>query len=336
MITLWRLMMVGGAMVAMVAACDATETVLAINQTRFTINGKPTFLLGISYYGGLGARRELVCRDLDDLQRLGFNWLRVWATWAYGGEDVSAVTPAGEPRERYMKRLEWLVAECNRRGMIVDVTLARGRGEGSLADSAAHEKAVTTLVKALRPYRNWYLDLANERNIRRTPYVSSEELKLLRDLVRRLDAERLVTASFAGDMGAEDVRKALLFIGLDFISPHRPRHAGSPGETAGKTRELLDIMRGLGRLAPVHYQEPFRRGWGDWEPVAADFLADLRGAVEGGAAGWCLHNGAQRGSPDGQPYRSFCLRTKRLFDQLDPEEIAVTLEARRVIGEILP
>lgn len=328
---LWRLATMAAAVTVTVAACDAAPTVLAIQETRFTINGRPTFLLGISYYGGLGARRELVCRDLDDLQRLGFNWLRVWATWAYGGDDVSAVTPAGEPRERYLRRLEWLVAECDRRGMIVDITLTRGRGEGSLADLQGHEKAVATLVNALRPYRNWYLDLANERNIRDARYVSADELKTLRELVRRLDASRLVTASFAGDMAAEDVREALQVVGLDFISPHRPRHAGSPRETAGKTRELLDIMRGLGRLVPVHYQEPFRRGYGDWDPVAADFLADLRGAVEGGAAGWCLHNGAQRGTPDGQPHRSFSLRTRRLFDQLDAEELAVASQAASLL-----
>ena len=54
---------------------------------------------------------------------------------------------------------------------------------------------------------------------------------------------------------------------------------------------------------------------------AADFPTDLRGAVTGGAAGWCLHNGSQRNAPDGQPRRSFDLRERRLFDQLDTEEL---------------
>ena len=43
-------------------------TVLGVRDTRFTLNGEPTFLLGISYYGGLGAPEEFVRRDLDDLQ----------------------------------------------------------------------------------------------------------------------------------------------------------------------------------------------------------------------------------------------------------------------------
>src|SRR5687767_6412221 len=70
-------------------------TVLAIENSRFTVNGKPTFLLGISYYGGLGATQEFIRRDLDDLGGRGFNWLRVWATWSAFGEDVSAIDPAG-------------------------------------------------------------------------------------------------------------------------------------------------------------------------------------------------------------------------------------------------
>jgi hypothetical protein len=44
--------------------------------------------------------------------------------------------------------------------------------------------------------------------------------------------------------------------------------------------------------------------------------------LKGGAAGWCFHNGAQRGTPGEQPRRCFDLSTLRLFDQLDTEERA--------------
>ena len=86
-------------------------------------------------------------------------------------------------------------------------------------------------------------------------------------------------------------------------------------------------------MVPVHYQEPFRRGYGQWEPATADFVTDLRGSLAGGAAGWCFHNGGQRTSPDNQPRRSFDMRQQRLFDQLDEEERkvveAVAAELRR-------
>ena len=55
------------------------RTVLGIQGSRFTINGKPTFLLGISYYAGLGASEDFPRRSRPP-PRLGFNWLRVWAT----------------------------------------------------------------------------------------------------------------------------------------------------------------------------------------------------------------------------------------------------------------
>jgi hypothetical protein len=318
----------------------AGETVLGIEGTRFTLKGKPAFLLGISYYGGLGASQDFVRRDLDDLQRYGFNWLRVWATWGMADQDVSAVDAQGHPREPFLGRLQWLVAECDRRGLVVDVTLTRGAQSltgvprGRLPDLAAHQQAVATLIEGLKTHRNWYLDLGNERDVRDGRYVPIAELKALREQVRRLDPQRLVTASFGGhDLSESDVRESLVTASLDFLCPHRPRNAESPGQTESRTRALLAMMQKIGRVTPVHYQEPFRRGYTPWEPVAADFLADLRGAVAGGAAGWCFHNGSQRGTPESRPGRSFDLREHRLFDQLDAEEQAI---AEKAASELHP
>jgi hypothetical protein len=247
----------------------------------------------------------------------------------------------GEPRAPFLEKLVRLIAECDRRGLVVDVTLARGQSsagapaQGRLAGLAAHERAVEVLLAALKPHRNWYLDLANEHDVRDERYVSAKELKRLRELVRRLDPQRLVTVSFGGhDLSEDDLREALLTVEVDFLSPHRPRDAASPIQTETQTRTCLAAMQRLGRLVPIHYQEPFRRGYGRWEPGAADFLTDLRGALAGGAAGWCFHNGAQRGTPDNLPRRSFDLRQRRLFEQLDGEErqavAAIDDELRRV------
>lgn len=180
-----------------------------------------------------------------------------------------------------------------------------------------------------KPYRNWYLDLGNERDVGDARFVSLAELKELRARVRSLNPERLVTASFDGhDLSLADVGGALETVGVDFLCPHRPRHRESPGETEAETRKTLDFMKQVGRIVPVHYQEPFRRGYTAWEPVAADFLMDLRGAMKAGAAGWCFHNGGQRGNRDDQPRRSFDLRSERLLEQLDEEEMKVVRKAR--------
>src|SRR5688572_24336427 len=81
------------------AFTQATE--LGVDSTHFTINGQRKFLLGISYYGALGARDEFIAKDLDDMQRDGFNWIRVWATWSAFTNNISAVELNGGPREPF-------------------------------------------------------------------------------------------------------------------------------------------------------------------------------------------------------------------------------------------
>jgi hypothetical protein len=301
----------------------AARTELGTQITRFTLNGKPAFLYGISYYGALGASEETVRRDLADMKRHGFNWLRVWATWAAFSNDVSAVDFEGRPREPFVKKLQWLVAECDRQNLVVDVSLSRGNGvtgPPKLQTHAAHRRAVETIVTALKPWRNWYLDLSNERNIKDQRFTSFKELGELRELARTLDPLRMVTTSHGGDISIDELREYLFTVRVDFVSPHRPRDASAVRQTKEKSVEYLATMKQLGRVVPLHYQEPFRRGYGKWQPRAEDFLADLEGARTGGAAGWCFHNGDTRAAPDGQPRRSFNLIERRLFEQLDAEE----------------
>jgi hypothetical protein len=224
-----------------------------------------------------------------------------------------------------------MVAECDRRRLVVDVTISRGNGVTGpprLQTAEAHRRAVESIVRTLRPYRNWYLDLSNERNIKDKRQTSFEELRELRAVVRSLDPRRLVTASHAGDPTKQELR-LYLKARMDFLSPHRPRQTGTAGDTAAKTKEWLAELEQSGHPVPVHYQEPFRRGFGDWQPSAADYVKDALAARDSGAAGWCFHNGDQRTASDGQPRRSFDLQSQRLFEQLDAEELkAIELLAK--------
>ena len=317
----------------------ATE--LAVQDSRFTIDGKPAFLLGISYYGGLGAAEGFVARDLDDMQRDGFNWLRVWANWAAFDNKVAAVDVDGSPREPYLTQLKELVAACDKRGLIVDVTLSRGNGVAGpprLQKPEEHLRAVETLVQSLKPHRNWYLDLGNERSIKDSRFVSHETLKKLRDRAKELDPKRLITASHAsGDEEfIAELEAYLKTVRVDFVSQHRIRSKETAEQTEAMTRRYLARMKEIGVVVPMHYQEPFRRGFGDWEPNTEDFLRDLRGAIKGGAAGWCFHNGDQRKKSDGMPRRSFDLRDGRLYDQLDEVEKTAVKRLKAVMDEAAP
>lgn len=319
-----RTWLIGAAALAVRARRPAASTVeLAVSGREFRIAGRPAFLLGVSYFGALGAPERILRSDLAEMKRRGFNWLRVWATWEAFGADASAVDGEGRPREPYLSRLKSLVGRLNALGMIADVTLSRGmsaNGSPRLLTHDAHHRAVETVLAALKPLRNWYLDLANERSVRDKRFASFEELKDLQRLVRERDPARLVTASHGGDVDLADLRAYLLDVEVDFLTPHRPRDPSSPEQTEAKTRAYLASMAMLGHVIPVHYQEPFRRGYATWQPLATDYATDLAGARAGGAAGWCFHNGDQRDRPDGQPRRSFDLREHSLFQQLDDEE----------------
>jgi len=324
-------------MAAMMAGGTASATTLGIEGTAFTVDEKPAFLVGMSYYGGLGAPESFIEADFDDLTLRGFNWVRVWATWGAHDSNVSAVDSQGAAREPFLGKLKWLIEQADKRGIIVDVTLSRGNGAVSqesarLTSQAGHLRAVETLARALKPHRNLYIDVGNERNIRDPRFVSHEQIKALRDRIKDIDPERLVTASYAGDMSREEAEEYLLRSRVDFLSPHRPRNAKSPWETAEKTGQFFSWMREIGRAVPVHYQEPFRRDFSKWQPRAVDFLVDARQAREAGAAGWCLHNGSPRRDYQGAR-RSFDLRKERgrLFGQLDGDEHYVADQVERLV-----
>ena len=121
-------------------------TELEVKEERFILNGKPTFLFGISYYGALGAPRKFIQRDLDDMERLGINWIRVWATWNRFGNDTSVVDDNGSIRQEYLDKLKWLVAECDKRKMVVDVTLSR-RARPGLKKFEVHRRTVETITE---------------------------------------------------------------------------------------------------------------------------------------------------------------------------------------------
>lgn len=312
---------------------ERTVTELGIKGTQFTINGTPTFLYGISYYGGLGASEEFILKDLSDIKKYGFNWIRVWANWKGFGYDMSAVDGAGNPRDPFFTKLKWLVKECDRIGIIVDVTFTRGKDDAGprLQTLDSHQRAVEAVIRLLKPYHNWYLDLANERDVRDQRFVSFDELKQLLETAKLIDPNLLVTASAGNDISRDDLREYLQTVHVDFICPHRPRNYAAIEQTGAKTIEYLAWMKEIGRLVPVNYQEPFRRGYTDWQPKAVDFVADLLNAKTGGAASWCFHNGGQRGQADEKPRHSFDMSEKRLFDQLDKDE----LEAIETIYKML-
>ncbi len=297
------------------------RTTLAIgpSELQFELNGVPQFLAGMSYYGALSAESpRLWERDMDDLLNVGMRWIRVWATWDFANENVSAVDPEGVVRQPYMRRLKQLVELCDRRGMVVDVTVSRGKPPFPAAQES-HLNVMRALAAALKPWRNVYIDVGNERDVRDARHVPWPEVGELIRAVKLIDPERLCTASSC--FGSErELMQAVGDVGrIDMICPHLERSPNSAKATLRDVRQYRLWMRSGGRYCPVHLQEPFRRGYASYNPPGSLFVDDLRAALQAGAAGWCFHNGAEQG---GKPYRCFRITRAvgRLMDQLDGEE----------------
>ncbi|MBI4578489.1 MAG: cellulase family glycosylhydrolase [Planctomycetes bacterium] len=293
----------------------------------FTINGEPTFLHGVSYYGSqyitTGSFRT---QDLDDMVADGFNWLRSWAYWAWPwttGDNVSALDKSGNVREPYMSRLKTLIAECNARGIIVDVTMIRDTNNEwhSPTTLSQHLNAARTLATELLPYRNVYFDLANERD-GNSVFVSFEEMGQLVNAVKAIDPGRLCTASNGGGLSSQSELNNYLAVGhVDFLAVHYGGRLSLPPTAFGEVQKYVGWMAVLGTRVPIHWQEPFRRDKEPaWQPVAEDFYRSETGVKLAEAAGWCFHNGGPRN--DTRPFRSFNMSDPegRLYAQLDSEE----------------
>src|SRR5437870_561317 len=89
----------------------SSHTTLGIEGGRFTINGEPRFLYGISYYGAIGAPDQIILRDLEEMQQNRFNWIRVWANWTGFGAQAAAVDGEGRAVPSGLDKLRWLVSE---------------------------------------------------------------------------------------------------------------------------------------------------------------------------------------------------------------------------------
>lgn len=293
----------------------------------FTLDGAPTYLKGVSYYGAQSiTTASYRTSDLDDMVADGFNWIRVWGHWKTpAGEDVSVLTYDGQVREPYMTRLKALITECNSRGIIVDVTLNRdadGTWVGARTQ-AQHLTCVQTLANQLLSYRNVYIDISNERDVQDGRYVSLSECGALINAIKAIDPGRLCTASSTPTSQSQlsDFRNVAK---MDFICPHLCRNSGCSAQTFGTVNDYNTWMNNLGWRIPIHLQEPFRRGYTTYNPVEDDYLRDCNGGKLAGAAGWCLHNGSNAGSTP--PYRSFQMTDSdgRLYAQWDSVEVNVT------------
>lgn len=304
---------------------------IGVRDSRFTIEGEPCFLLGAAYLGALGAPDEFVLWDLSELRELGFNWLRVSATWSAFGDNVSAVTASGEPREPYLTRLRRLCATTAELGIVLGLSFGVGQAEDALGGVEVPVSAIATLTQELAPFRHLYFELCHSTD---SPGGRGwvEELGRLRQRCRMLDAGRLVALTLVGGGGELLAQVREVAADAFLLRPARP--GNRPEETRQGLTTDARQLRETARPVPLLLCQARRRGIDAPAPTVDECLADLRRAYGARAAGWCFENGPDVARPDGRPRRCHDMRPTegRLFDQLEPEELQVLEQAAAITG----
>jgi len=276
------------------------EARIGVSGDRFTLDGVPTFLLGVSYFDG----KNWHASDLDQLAARSFNLIRIWLDWSdQGFFDATGKLTNGNA-------LVDLVRAAAKRGIVVDVTIL----DTDLALSSP-TTAVAESVAALAGEPNVLFDLANEHDHAGDTF-SHADVTALALAARAADADAILTVSSQGGHIVDDlalvsanVDAEILDTKLDLLTPHLTRTADFYDKTDQRVLTIKTYLKSIGKDVPVYLQEEARRGHSGLDPSQAEFLQAATEARDAGAAAWVFHTDA-----------GFDLATATFFDSLDPVE----------------
>lgn len=239
------------------AAAQAPAAPLAVQGTRFVMNGEEFPYSGVSFFNAIFNPAFNRSRDeriawIDRFQRYGVNVLRVWGQWdnARGFVDAcptcTLYQPNGSLRMEHVARLKEIARDAESRGTVINLALfaRESWNEGIRLDSIGYLHAASALARELKPHRNVIFQVWNEHSAYVLPIGRA---------IRAADPGRLITNSpgYAGDLG-DGAQNAF----LDFLTPHTSRDAGAHWEIAPHEVALL-IHKWR---KPVVDDEPARTG----------------------------------------------------------------------------
>ncbi|MCA9032701.1 MAG: serine hydrolase, partial [Planctomycetaceae bacterium] len=220
---------------------DGTEASIA--GTRFLINGQPTnagtpcegLLMNVRMVNATfedAGRPEFDSAEntaefiakFDDYAAHGVNAFTLnlqGGMPGYEGAINSAFEPDGALRPDYLKRVERVIRECDRRGIVVILGLYYQRQSKILRDEAAVKAGVVNAARWVdeRGFRNVLIEIANEfphNGFRHEIIRSAKGQAALIRLAKSTAPKLLVTASGYGDGKVHpEVAEA-----CDFLTPH--------------------------------------------------------------------------------------------------------------------
>lgn len=298
-----------------------TTPALTVAGQAFQIDGRVEFLPGVSLFDALGPTPPRD-QDLDAIKSWGVKIVRVWSHWNVPIYDADGTLTASGDR-----RLIQLVRRLQSRGLILELVLLRpgqlpGQPFAIFTSEGARLRAIESITIALREYGNVLFDLFNEHDHGDGP-ITHVALRVLRDKVKALDPDRVVTVSSTeyhlidgdsrvGEPQARNLREEAGTdagaVGVDVVAMHAPRTKGWAAATAGRVAALRSSLDQIDRRLPIYLSEE-NRASGDVRLPADEYRRAITGARQAGAAGWVFHTEA-----------GFELRTQPFLNALNPEE----------------
>ena len=318
------------ALAVVAASRPAPGQTLGIDGDKFTIDGRPQFLIFVSYFDGLRRANAKppgggVDGDFAYFKQVGVDGIRVLPNWQYlcgagpFDDTQKLFTSKGTINEPMWPIFVGMLDRAAVHGLSVDVTFTRDTFPRPIP-LAAYRAAIVDVANRLRAaggHRHVLFDIQNEYPIHG---LSDADVHSLLSAVREVDPERIVTASAgSGDVVHDPAMSVTAY--------HDGRDSRwSEAATARAEIEAVRARAGQARK-PIYYQEPmpFRKfrgncGHGEWPRPGHARLA-ARHARQHGAAAWTFHT-----------RQSFDLRERSLLELLkaDPEQKA-ELEAAAAV-----
>jgi hypothetical protein len=289
---------------ARIAGPAATGPAISISGTQLALDGKETFLPGVSLFDALGStppRDE----DLNALRQWGIRVVRVWAHWSAPLYDRDGSLSAGG-----RSRLAALISRLRSRGLVLELVLLRpgqlpGQKYAAFESPEARIRAVTALARALIADRDVLFDLFNEHDHPDGP-ISHADARRLRDAMKAVDPKRIVTISSTathliapgGIVGRgeeqnlrEEAGRGPGDVAVDILAPHLPRTGDWAATTASRVATLRAVLERVATPMPIYLSEENRTFAG--RAIAPEmYLRAAAGARAARAAGWMFHTEA--------------------------------------------
>lgn len=306
---------------------------LGIDGLRFTVDGRPRFLIVVSYFDALRASDAVLDADFAWLRRHGIDGVRIFPNWwrcaavgecgGHPGQDTLMTAPDGRLRPDRLARLQQVLAKAGQHGLIVDLSFAREtvRGpNGGMLAAAPYTDALASALQALAPAPHVMIDLQNEVYQNRLfADGAAEDAPKVAALARRLDTgKRIVFVSsnageaeryaYCGVAGACPAGRAP----LDVLAVHDAREANWHDRTPAVVRELVAMATRRGPR-PIYLQEPMP--WQDeGQPDRLErFLDAAARARRAGAGAWTFHTRSAFILRDGRSMQAQMSEDERRF-----------------------